>query len=79
MEIIRTESISKIYKVGKVEINALNKLSLVINKNEYVALIGPSGSGKSTLMNLLGCLDTPTHGNYFLQGHNVSELTDDGL
>ncbi|MBT3303433.1 MAG: ABC transporter ATP-binding protein [Bacteroidetes bacterium] len=76
---IRTESISKIYKVGKVEINALNKLSLVINKNEYVALIGPSGSGKSTLMNLLGCLDTPTHGNYFLQGHNVSELTDDGL
>ena len=79
MEIIRTESISKIYKVGKVEINALNKLSLVINKNEYDALIGPSGSGKSTLMNLLGCLDTPTHGNYFLQGHNVSELTDDGL
>ncbi len=79
MEIIRTNRISKIYQLGKVEIKALHQVSLNIRKNEYVALMGPSGSGKSTLMNLLGCLDTPTEGSYFLHNHNVSELTDDGL
>jgi putative ABC transport system ATP-binding protein len=79
LEIIRTENISKIYKVGKVEIKALQEVNLTISNNEYLALIGPSGSGKSTLMNLLGCLDTPTTGKYILQGYNVSDLTDDGL
>ena len=79
MELIKTEGISKIYKVGMVEIKALNKVSIIIRENEYVALIGPSGSGKSTLMNLLGCLDTPSNGNYFLRGYDVKTLTEDGL
>jgi len=77
--LIKTIEISKVYKMGKVEINALRKISFEIDKNEYVALIGPSGSGKSTLMNLLGCLDTPAHGKYYLNGYDVSQLTDDGL
>jgi len=77
--LIKTEDISKIYKIGKLEIAALKKVSLNITKNEYVALIGPSGSGKSTLMNLLGCLDTPDRGKYFLNNYDVSMLTDDGL
>ena len=78
-ELIRTKDIAKIYKLGKVEIKALQSITLNINVNEYVSLIGASGSGKSTLMNILGCLDTPTRGEYFLKGYNVSELTDDGL
>jgi putative ABC transport system ATP-binding protein len=77
--LIETREISKIYKLGKVEIIALKKVSLVIKRNEYVALVGASGSGKSTLMNLLGCLDTPSEGKYFLKGDDVSQLTDDGL
>jgi len=77
--LIKTIEISKVYKMGKVEINALRKISFEIDKNEYVALIGPSGSGNSTLMNLLGCLDTPDHGKYYLNGYDVSQLTDDGL
>ncbi|MEA3494520.1 MAG: ABC transporter ATP-binding protein [Bacteroidota bacterium] len=78
-ELIRTKDVAKIYKLGKVEIKALQSITLNINVNEYVSLIGASGSGKSTLMNILGCLDTPTRGEYFLKGYNVSELTDDGL
>lgn len=78
-ELIRTENISRIYKIGEVEIPALKSVSLSIRKNEYVALIGSSGSGKSTLMNILGCLDTPNSGKYILNGKNVSDLTDNEL
>lgn len=77
--LIHTENISKIYKLGKVEIKALQTISIDIDVNEYVALMGPSGSGKSTLMNILGCLDTPTLGSFQLKGLDVSELTEDGL
>ncbi len=62
--------------MGETEVKALQSVSLDIFKNEYVALMGPSGSGKSTLMNVLGCLDTPTSGEYFLNGTNVSSMTD---
>jgi putative ABC transport system ATP-binding protein len=65
--------------LGKEVIQVLKRVSLEVNKNEYVALMGPSGSGKSTLMNLLGCLDTPTSGEYFLNGTNVSKMTDNSL
>ena len=65
--------------MGTEEIHALKKVSLDINRNEYVALMGPSGSGKSTLMNLLGCLDTPSEGDYILNDSNVSQLTDSEL
>ena len=77
--LIETTDITKIYKIGKVEISALKNINLNVKKNEYLALIGASGSGKSTLMNLLGCLDTPSSGKYYLAGEDVSELSDDGL
>jgi len=77
--LIETSDITKIYKLGKVEIAALKNINLIVKKNEYLALIGASGSGKSTLMNLLGCLDSPTSGKYYLSGEDVSQLTDDGL
>jgi putative ABC transport system ATP-binding protein len=77
--IIRLEKISRHYKVGTETVKALDDLTLNINKNEYVALMGPSGSGKSTLMNLLGCLDTPTSGSYFLNGKDVSRMNDNEL
>ncbi len=78
-EIIRLESISKNYKVGMEIVRALRGISITINRNEYVALMGPSGSGKSTLMNILGCLDTPTSGQYFLNAKDVSKLVDNEL
>ena len=78
-EIIKLKEISKTYILGKVKIPAIRSISLSIDKNEYVALMGPSGSGKSTLMNLLGCLDTPTSGEYQLNGANVSHLIDNEL
>ena len=78
-EIIRLEKIVKNYKVGTVIVEALRSVSLVIRKNEFVAIMGPSGSGKSTLINILGCLDTPTSGNYFLNGEDVSRLDDNSL
>jgi len=78
-EIIRFEEISKLYQVGTEIVHALQEVSLRINKNEFVAMMGPSGSGKSTLMNILGCLDTPTSGHYFLNGHDVSKRTDNEL
>lgn len=77
--IIETHSISRIYQIGSVEIPALKSISLSIQKNEYVALIGSSGSGKSTLMNILGCLDTPTSGSYILNGKDVSRMSDNEL
>jgi putative ABC transport system ATP-binding protein len=76
MEIIRLNQIEKKYQMGDEIIYALKEVSLAIEKNEYVAFMGPSGSGKSTLMNVLGCLDTPTSGEYFLNGQNVSTLGD---
>jgi putative ABC transport system ATP-binding protein len=78
-EVIRLESIVKNYKIGTILVEALRSVSLVIRKNEFVALMGPSGSGKSTLMNILGCLDTPTSGSYFLNGQDVSKLDDNAL
>lgn len=77
--IIHLEDIRKSYFMGKQAISVLKGISLDIQKNEYVALMGPSGSGKSTLMNILGCLDSPTAGTYILNGHDVSEMVDDEL
>ena len=79
MNIINIEHIAKIYQVGLEEVHALRDVTMKIDKNEYVAIMGPSGSGKSTLMNMLGCLDTPTSGKYDFAGHNVSEMTDNEL
>ncbi len=73
------EKVEKIYRMGQVEIPALRGIDLVIQRGEFVAIMGPSGSGKSTLMNLLGCLDTPTRGRYILEGQDVSRLSDDQL
>jgi putative ABC transport system ATP-binding protein len=78
-EIIIINNIKKHYKVGTHIVKALQSVSMKIYKNEYVALMGPSGSGKSTLMNILGCLDTPTSGSYFLNGSDVSKMTDNEL
>jgi putative ABC transport system ATP-binding protein len=78
-KIIEIDSLTKHYQVGTETIRALRSVSLSINENEYVAIMGPSGSGKSTLMNILGCLDTPTGGDYILNNTNVSQLEDDQL
>lgn len=74
--IIKLENIKKTYQMGQELIHALRDVSLDIYPNQYIAIMGPSGSGKSTLMNVLGCLDTPTDGNYFLNGTNVSKMGD---
>lgn len=79
MNIITIEHIAKIYQVGMEEVHALRDVTLTIDKNEYVAIMGPSGSGKSTLMNILGCLDTPSKGLYTFSGNNVSEMDDNEL
>jgi putative ABC transport system ATP-binding protein len=79
MNIINIEHVAKIYNVGSEQIFALRDVSLKINQNEYVAIMGPSGSGKSTLMNMLGCLDTPTHGKYDFKSVSVSEMSDNQL
>jgi putative ABC transport system ATP-binding protein len=78
-EVIKLIDIHRNFKVGTEIVRALRGIHLSINKNEFVALMGPSGSGKSTLMNLLGCLDTPTSGQYFLNGQDVSKLDDNSL
>jgi putative ABC transport system ATP-binding protein len=78
-KIIEIKDIAKHYKVGTQIVKALKSITLDINKNEYLALMGPSGSGKSTLMNSLGCLDTPTKGQYILNNQDVSKLTDNEL
>ncbi len=77
--IIDLRNITKIYQLGKTQVQALGGISLQIRENEFVSIMGPSGSGKSTLMNLIGCLDTPTSGEYYLDGVNVAGLSDDEL
>jgi putative ABC transport system ATP-binding protein len=77
--LVDVQDICKLYNPGENEVRALDNVTLQIDRGEYVAIIGQSGSGKSTLMNVLGCLDVPTSGTYFLNGSNVSELTDDEL
>ena len=77
--IIDMQSISKIYDTGKVKVEALKGIDLVVESGEFVAIVGPSGSGKSTLMNLIGCLDTPTAGRYRLGGEDVSKFSRDEL
>lgn len=78
-EIISIDNVCKTYHIGKVCVKALDHVSLTIDRNEYVAIMGPSGSGKSTLMNILGCLDTPDSGRYLLCGEDVCNLGDDAL
>ena len=79
MAVIEIENIARHFYVGNETIKALKKIDISIEKNEFVALMGQSGSGKSTLMNILGCLDTPTNGNYHLANKNVSLLNDNSL
>ena len=77
--VICTENLTKTYVMGSEEVHALQSVTLEIRKGEYVAIMGPSGSGKSTLMNLIGCLDSPSKGSYWLNNQLVSELDDDEL
>ena len=79
MSLIRLQKISRRYQMGAETVHALREVTLDIQRGEYVAIMGPSGSGKSTLMNLLGCLDTPTGGEYELNGSRVSEMNDNQL
>jgi len=76
-DVIRVEDLVKVYRMGDVEVRALNGVSLSVKTGEFVAVMGSSGSGKSTFMNIVGCLDRPTSGRYFLDGHDVSELSRD--
>jgi putative ABC transport system ATP-binding protein len=77
--LITTKDLTKVYHLEGEEVVAVNEVNLEVNEGEILAIMGPSGSGKSTLMNLLGCLDTPTAGSYFLMGKDVSKLNDDEL
>src|SRR5437763_15994798 len=77
--VIRTYDLWKTYVMGDQEIHAVSGVDIEIKRGEYVAIMGPSGSGKSTLMNLIGCLDTPTRGQYYINGNLVSEMSDDDL
>src|SRR5713101_7448007 len=77
--VIRTFDLWKTYIMGDQEINAVSGVDIEIKRGEYVAIMGPSGSGKSTLMNLIGCLDTPSRGQYYINGRLVSDMTDDEL
>lgn len=79
MNIINLRSVEKIYEIGLVEVPALQGIDLEINQNEYIAIMGPSGSGKSTMMNIIGCLDVPTGGDYLFEDENVSRMDDDQL
>jgi len=77
--VIKTEALAKVYEMGAEQVHALRGVDVEIRKGEYVAIMGPSGSGKSTLMNLIGCLDSPSSGRYWLAGRLVSDLDDDEL
>ncbi|MFN2195047.1 MAG: ABC transporter ATP-binding protein, partial [Anaerolineales bacterium] len=77
--VIEATDLTKVYQMGDVEVHALRGLSIKIERGEVVSIMGPSGSGKSTLMNIIGCLDRPTSGEYFLDGKRVSDLKDDDL
>ena len=77
--IITLDEVSRVYDLGKVQVPALNDVTLNVANGEFLAIVGPSGSGKSTMMNILGCLDRPTSGRYVLDGQPVDELDDDGL
>lgn len=77
--VIEADNLTKIYQMGEVEVHALRGLSIVVKRGEVVGIMGPSGSGKSTLMNIIGCLDRPTSGEYILDGERVSDLDDDQL
>ncbi|HMV32269.1 MAG TPA: ABC transporter ATP-binding protein, partial [Gemmatimonadales bacterium] len=77
--VIHVEDLAREYLMGSERVQALRGLTLTIRRNEYVAIMGPSGSGKSTFMNLIGCLDTPSGGAYWLSGQEVSRLSDDAL
>jgi putative ABC transport system ATP-binding protein len=77
--VIDIRDLTRVYQMGAEEVHALRGVSLQIRRNEYAAIMGPSGSGKSTLMNLIGCLDTPTSGEYWLNGQEVSRMPDDAL
>ncbi len=77
--IIRLDDVTKIYSLPSEEVRALDHVTLVVERGEFIAIMGPSGSGKSTLLNLIGCLDVPTSGNLFIDGKNIGELDDDEL
>jgi putative ABC transport system ATP-binding protein len=77
--VIEAENLTKVYQMGEIEVHALRGLSMKVTAGEVVAIMGPSGSGKSTLMNIIGCLDRPTAGEYILDGERVSQLNDDQL
>ncbi len=79
MSLIQVKDLYKIYKMGNAEVRALDGVSVSIEHNEYISIMGPSGSGKSTLMNLIGCLDTPTNGDFFMDGVNVASMSDNEL
>ena len=78
-QVIRTEGLTKQYRLGSETVHALRGVDLVVERNEYVAIMGPSGSGKSTFMNMIGCLDSPTSGEYWLNGQAVARMDDDEL
>lgn len=77
--LIIMKNVHKIYDTGEVKTHALKGVNIEIDRGDFVAIMGPSGSGKSTLMNIIGCLDTPTSGSYYLDGHEISKLSDDEL
>ena len=77
--IIELKSVKKIYRMGNVDVPALNGVSMTVNRSEFIAIMGPSGSGKSTLMNMVGCLDVPTVGNIFLDGKDIAKMSESAL
>ncbi|NOZ76505.1 MAG: ABC transporter ATP-binding protein [Euryarchaeota archaeon] len=79
MDVVRLQDVEKVYTMGKVKVPALRGVSLSIEKGEYVSIMGPSGSGKSTLMNMIGALDRPTRGKVFVEGRDISRMSDDAL